>query len=107
MMTSDEYVNWCEAVSNTNHAMDELWTERETNYKWMANNLREFFNDLGKVISVKASNDGSVFRVRTYGRIKLDADAFKTLPFTFEVEISEDNDLMFYLYPDVEVTQED
>ena len=106
-MTSQEYMDWCNAVSNTNQAIEELWDLRRENYHWMGEHLREFFNELGDVMSVKTSEDGSVFRVRMNGRVKLEPDKFASLPFTFDVQISEENDLVFYLYPDVEVYTED
>ena len=106
-MTSQEYSDWCDAVSNTNKAIEELWDQRKQNYKWMGNHLREFFGDLGDVMSVKTSEDGSVFRVRMNGRVKLEPDKFASLPFTFDVQVNEANDLVFYLYPDVEVYTQD
>ena len=105
-MTREEYLDWCNAVSNTNKAMSELWDQRQQNYRWMAEHLRNFFEELGDVMTVKPSYDGSVFRIRMNGRVKLDAEAFTSLPFTFEVQINEDNDLIFILYHNVEVYQD-
>ena len=101
-MTTSEYEKWCEAVSSTNKAMKELWDCRKKNYKWMGDHLREFFEDLGHVVNVNISSDASVIKVRMMGRVNLDAETFKSLPFTFEVQVDEDCDLVFYLYPDVE-----
>ena len=101
-MTSQEYRQWCEAVTSTNKAMRELWDCREKNYKWMGDHLRKFFEDLGEVVNVNISSDASVIKVRMLGEVNLDADAFNSLPFNFKVTISEDMDLTFYLYPDVE-----
>ena len=106
-MTSQEYLDWCSAVSNTNKAIEELWTQRKHNYKWMGDHLRSFFNELGDVMSVKTSEDGSVFRVRMNGRVKLEPEKFASLPFTFDVQVNEANDIVFFLYPDVEVYKED
>ena len=104
-MTSDEYLDWCHAVSNTNKAMSELIEHRIKNYKWMKQHLTEFFEDLGSVFSVTTCNDGSVWRIRMNGKVNLDAEAFNSLPFNFEVQL-EENDLTFFLYPDVEVYQD-
>lgn len=101
-ITSQEYEDWCDRVSHTNKLMDELWDSRRKNYKWMADNLREFFGEMGKVISVKASNDGSIFRIRMAGTVDLDSFAFCSLPFPFKVAVDDETmDLMFYLYPGV------
>ena len=101
-MTQKEYDGWCFAVKNTNKAIDELWEQRRKNYKWMADHLREFFSDLGHVVNIKMSDDASVFKIRMLGKVNLDAKAFSTLPFTFQVEVEDESkDLIFYLYPDV------
>ena len=102
-MTQKEYAKWCDAVSNTNRAMHELWENRRENYSWMTSHLREFFESLGEVMNIKMSDDATVFKIRMIGKVNLDAEAFATLPFTFQVEVeSESKDLIFYLYPDVE-----
>lgn len=102
-MTKQEYLDWCNAVSNSNKAMAELESIQEENRKWMGKHLREFFEDLGDVLSVKMSADVSVIKVRMNKDCKLDREAFASLPFTFNVEVNEDCDLTFILIPDVEV----
>ena len=102
-MTNQEYLDWCNGVSNTNKAQAELDEIQENNRKWMGKHLREFFEDLGEVLSIRMSADVSVIKVRMNKDCKLDADAFASLPFQFNVEVNEDCDLTFILIPDVEV----
>lgn len=102
-MTSNQYADWCEAVSNTNLAMRELWDQRKSNYRWMREHLNEFFSNIGVVEKIDISGDASVISITMNGTVDLDADAFATLPFKFEVQVSDTNDVVFWLYPDVEV----
>ena len=63
-MTKQEYLDWCNAVSNCNKAYAELDEIQENNRGWMGKHLREFFGDLGDVLSIWMSADVSVIKVR-------------------------------------------
>ena len=101
-MTSLDYKNWCNAVSNTNLAMRELWDTRKENYSWMREHLKEFFSSIGQVNKIDISGDASVISIQMNGAVDMNAEAFSTLPFNFEVKVSDSNDITFWLYPDVE-----
>jgi len=112
-MTQENFTNWCDAVSKTNQAVFELYTQRQENYAWMGNELREFFSQFGQVVNVHFETDASEITVRMEPGIKFNSD-FKSLPFKFsitaDVEGMDDygsfGDILFHLKPDV-ITMED
>lgn len=104
-ITSEQYVKWCDAVSNTNRAALEIREHRDKNYKWMGTILREFFEQFGEVVNVHLERDASEITVRMTGDIKLDASLMASLPFTFTIQESI-GDILFSLKPDV-LSEED
>lgn len=100
-MTSQDYICWCDAVSNTNKATFELMEHRKKNYRWFAKKLREFFSQIGVVDDIHFETDASCVDVRLRGSVTLDVELLSSLPFTFTVD-DEEGDILFRLYPDVE-----
>ena len=99
-ITSKQYREWCDAVSNMNKTAQELKKSREENYQWMGNLLRSWFEQFGEVVNVHINRDASEITIRMCAEIQLDAKLFSTLPFQFSLK--EDlGDLVFVLKPDV------
>ena len=99
-ITSEQYVKWCDAVSNSNRAVLELKEHRARNYEWMGNQLRLFFEQFGEVVNVHLERDASEINVRMGGDVNLDAKLLSSLPFTFTITESL-GDIIFNLKPDV------
>jgi hypothetical protein len=100
MITSKEYRDWCDAVSNSNRAALEIKHKREENYKWMGNLLRKWFEQFGEVVNVHINRDASEITVRMCAEIDLDAKLFSSLPFQFTLK-EHLGDLVFVLKPAV------
>lgn len=103
-MTRENYANWCDVVSKTNQAVFELYAQRQANYKWMGDELKEFFSQFGNVINVHFITDASEIIVIMEEGITFNS-YFKTLPFKFTID-TDLGDVVFHLKPDV-ITMED
>ena len=104
-ITSEQYIKWCDAVSNTNRAALEIKEHRARNYEWMGKELRTFFEQFGEVVNVHLERDASEITVRMGGDVDLDAKLLSTLPFSFTVQ-ENIGDILFVLKPDV-LSEED
>lgn len=99
-ITSEEYKNWCNAVSNCNKAVVEIMEHRKENYKWMEEHLREFFEQLGEVVNIHFESDAHEITIRMCDEVKLDSELLNSLPFTFTIHENL-QDLIFVLKPDI------
>ena len=104
-ITTEEYIKWCDAVSNSNRMALEIKEHRAKNYEWMGSELRSFFEQFGEVMNVHVVRDASEITVRMIGDVNLDAKLMSTLPFTFTIQES-NGDILFTLKPDV-LSEED
>ena len=105
-ITSEEYFNWCDAVSNTNRAVVELMQHRKKNYRWMEKHLREFFEQLGTVITIHFESDAHEITIRMEGdEVQLDSELLNSLPFTFTIHENL-QDIVFALKPQISSVKE-
>lgn len=105
-ITSEEYKNWCNAVSNCNKAVVEIMEHRKENYKWMEEHLREFFEQLGEVVNIHFESDAHEITIRMEGdEVQLDSELLNSLPFTFTIHENL-QDIVFVLKPQISSVKE-
>lgn len=99
MITSENYEKWCDASANLNQMMAELESQREENYSWICNEIKEFFIPF-EIEKVSITNDGSIINVRfNTHRVSLDFQKLADLPFKGKFVV--DEGLCLRLYTDL------
>ena len=104
-ITSEQYIHWCNAVTNCNQAVVEIIDHRRSNYEWMEKLLREFFNQMGEVVNIHFKSDAREISVRMADEVTLDSDLLNSLPFNFKI-IEDIGDIVFVLTPQISTVDE-
>lgn len=106
MITEENYEKWCDATVNLNLAMAELEAQREENYSWICNEIKEFFSEF-EIEKVTITQDGSIINVKfKTRRVSLDFQNLAQLPFSAKI-VNDEGVLCLRLYTDlVEVGKE-